>query len=593
MAVYSQGVAQDTPVEAAAASIANNDIEFLENDSNNEGQVVKHYPATSATGTNAQTHDVRFFINDSDLNKVQDGLTTIRGNDGNANVNTIQHESTIELDADDIGTIDASDAGTADDPLGAMTDTDGYDSAGSPKTALVANTLAVKLGAAVKTFQIDAQDDVNGTFSLSADAIISDSVFLTATYKFNSVQAYSAVPTGSTGAGVDINTRRAKVTSTSDSGGEWVAIGEKSGVSLTHANLAASTAIDSKYFGGTVKIGSDASYAASGDSTIWVQDGDTLTVTYYGAGTDTDGSGAVDSDEIGSVIASTTATIDDSAPSISNVSPEDGTLTKDTSPDLSFTMTDTGSGFGSSVTTFGTYVAVYINGCIVTDAELGVSSFAKDAITVTYTAPVGDAYSDFAGIGATKLTGTIDCTDLSSGDAASEAEDRTSGGYEINTTADNGDTTLKRTIDGNPFPVQIVATDAAGNSKTLGARTGAGTTDIDIFVDSEAPSGTVTVTGAKAWSAADKKDVDDNSSIKLAFNETIDIDTVSASDFSISGTGVTSTEIVSITSGGGTVAGPELSGTAIYLDLGADLGPNAKPKVKLVSTITDLAGNEL
>ena len=105
MAVYSQGVAQDAPVEAAAASIANNDIEFLENDSANEGQIVKHYPATSAGGTNAQTHDIRFFINDSDLNKVQDGLTTIRGNDGNANVNTIQNESTIELDADDIATI--------------------------------------------------------------------------------------------------------------------------------------------------------------------------------------------------------------------------------------------------------------------------------------------------------------------------------------------------------------------------------------------------------------------------------------------------------------------------------------------------------
>ena len=594
MAVYSQGVAQDAPVEAAVAAIANNDIEFLENDSNNEGQVVKHYPATSAGGTNAQTHDVRFYINDSDLNKVQDGLTTIRGNNGNANVNTIQKESTIELDADDKGTIDASDAESDDDPLGAMTDTDGYDSAGTPKTALVANTLAVKLGTAVKTFQIDAQDDVNGTFSLSADAVISDTVFLTATYKFNSVQEYSAVPTGTTGAGVDINTRRVKVTSTSDSGGEWVAIGERVDQSRTHDNIneAASKAIDSSIFAGTVKIGSDASYAASGDSTIWVQDGDTLTVTYYAAGTDSDGSGAVDADEIGSVIATTTATIDDSAPSIGNVSPADGTLTKDTSPDLSFTITDTGAGFGSSVTTFGSYVAVYINGCIVTDAELGVSSFAKDAITVTYTAPVGEKYSDTAGIGATKEAGTIDCTDLSSGDAASEAEDRTSGGYEINTTANNADSTLKRTIDGNPFPISIVATDAAGNSKTLGARTGGGSTDLDVYIDSAAPAAS-SVTGAKAWSSADKKDVDDNSSIKVVFDESIDIDSVTASDFSISGTGVTSSEIVSITSGGGTSAAPAAAGTAVYLDLAADLGPNAKPKVKLVSTITDLAGNEL
>ena len=102
-------------------------------------------------------------------------------------MNTIQNESTIELDADQKATIDAGDADNAQAVLGAMTDTDGYDSDGTPKTALVANTLAVKLGTAVKTFQIDAQDDINGTFSLSADAIISDTVFLTATYKFNSV----------------------------------------------------------------------------------------------------------------------------------------------------------------------------------------------------------------------------------------------------------------------------------------------------------------------------------------------------------------------------------------------------------------------
>ncbi|MCH2309727.1 MAG: hypothetical protein MK345_01505, partial [SAR202 cluster bacterium] len=124
MAVYSQGVAQDAPVEAAAASIANNDIEFLENDGSNEGQIVKHYPATSAGGTNAQTHDIRFYINDSDLNKVQDGLTTIRGNNGNANVNTIQHEnaSLINLDADQVATMDASDAVGNGAPLGGVTD---------------------------------------------------------------------------------------------------------------------------------------------------------------------------------------------------------------------------------------------------------------------------------------------------------------------------------------------------------------------------------------------------------------------------------------------------------------------------------------
>ncbi|MAO75226.1 MAG: hypothetical protein CL699_02785, partial [Chloroflexi bacterium] len=222
MAVYSQGVAQEAPVEAAAAAIANNDIEFLENDSNNEGQVVKHYPATSAGGTNAQTHDVRFYINDSDLNKVQDGTTTYTGTAGAAADNTIVAALNIELDADDAAGVDCdSDTGGVQACGGGITDSVGYDSAATPATALVANTLSVKLGNDVKTFTIDAQDDVNGTFSLAGNAVVSNTVKLVATYKFNSVQEYSAVPTGTTGAGVDINTRRAKVTSTSDSGGEW------------------------------------------------------------------------------------------------------------------------------------------------------------------------------------------------------------------------------------------------------------------------------------------------------------------------------------------------------------------------------------
>jgi hypothetical protein len=63
---------------------------------------------------------------------------------------------------------------------------------------------------------------------------------------------------------------------------------------------------NSGIFLGSISIGTDASYADEGDATVWVQDGDTLTVTYYEA-IDSDGND-------GAVIASTTATIDASEP---------------------------------------------------------------------------------------------------------------------------------------------------------------------------------------------------------------------------------------------------------------------------------------
>ena len=580
MAVYSQGVSLDTPVEAAAAAIANNDIEWMENDSNNEGQVVKHYPATSAGGTSANTHDVRFYINDSDLDKVQDGVTTYTGNAGAAADNTIAAAVTIELDADEAATVDCdTDTNGNQACLGGVTDTAGYDSAATPKTALVANTLGVTVAGAVQTFAIDAQDDVNGTFSLSGNAVLTATNLLVATYKFNSPQTYAA--TSGTSA------KRVKVTSTSDSTGEWVQISEVASQSVTTA------AIASNYFTGTLQVGSDATYATAADSTVWVQDGDTLTVTFYGAGTDSDGDGTIQDDELGSVIASTTATIDDSSPSISNVSPADGLLTKDKAPDISFTITDAGSGFGSSVTSFGDYVAVYLRECLISDAELGVSSFASDSITVTYTPPVALEYNDTALTGA---AGAVDCTEAGGAENDRGAlRNQVSGtsGFEIDDTTRTANATDKRTHHGVRFPWKIVVTDKAGNSKSLGKTALAdpldpNESDLDIIIDATAPSLT-SITAAKAWDSVKKADKTDNSSIKLLWTETMDMDSITASDFVVSGTGVTSAEIVSITSGG---SGSGAEGTIVYLDLGADLGPNGKPKVKLVSGVKDLAGNE-
>ena len=566
VALYSQ-MAPNSDVVEANAAIANNDIEWMAQESG-VATIQKFYPAASGGQT---THQIRFFINDADLNKVVDGTTTFTGdNSGNAAVNTYTANATIELDADvatDFGT-----AGGTQAAPGGATDTAGFDSDGNPKTEVVANSLDVKLGTATKTHLINGLDNLNGTFTLSANQVISNTTTLVATYKFNMVQEYLKAD------------KRVKVTSSSDATGEWVDITEVA------AQTGTTAAIDSKYFtnkGTVLKVGSDAANAAANDNVVWVQDGDTLTVTYYAAGTDSDGNSTIDDDEIGAVIATTTATIDDTAPSITNISPIDGTLTSDTSPSLSFTIEDAGSGLGTSVTTFGTYADVFVGGCLLTDAELGVSSFAKDKITVTYTPPVGMEFQDTAGSAAAIIATTIVCSETNGG--GNDGADRTRGGFEIDDTTDTADATNKRTHDGVQFSWKIVARDDAGNEKSIGALSGSGASDLNVIVDSEAPVNTATVTAAKAWSTGDKKDVDDNSSIKLLFNESLDSNTVEASDFTVSGTGVTSSTIESVTVGGKDA----LTGAQVYLDLAADLGPNAKPKVKLVGSISDLAGNEL
>jgi len=567
IAAYSQFTPTDT---VNADSIANNDIEWMETVSG-VAKIQKYYPAAQAGGVGATTHDVRFYINDSDLNKVQDGTTTFIGNDsGTANINTVVAATVIELDVDVVTDFSQA-AGGAQAALGGATDTAGYDSDANPKTELVANSLDVVLGAATKTHTIDVLDNVNGQFSLAADAIITDTTHLIATYKFNSPQIYTEAD------------KRVKVTSSSDATGEWVQIREVASSIVTTAAISSSTFTNDT--SGQLTVGPDAANAAANDNVVWVQDGDTLTVTYYAAGTDSDGSGVIEDDEIGAVISSTTATIDDTAPTISNVTPVDGTLTSDTSPSLAFTISDAGSGLGTSVTTFGTYADVYINGCLMTDAELGVSSFAADAITVTYTPPVGMEYQDIAGTAAAIIANTIVCSETNGG--GNDGADRTRGGLEIDDTANTADATNKRTHDGTEFSWMITARDAAGNAKSLGALSGA--SDLNIIIDSEPPADSATITAAKAWSSGDKADVTDNSSIKVLFNESIDSATVEASDFTVSGTGVTSSTITAVTVGGTGV----LTGAQVYLDLAADLGPNAKPKVKLVGQVSDLAGNAL
>ena len=109
---------------------------------------------------------------------------------------------------------------------------------------------------------------------------------------------------------------RARVTSSSDPQGELVTIEE--------------TGATTELYIGSVEISGDGATRGADDDGVYVQDGDTLTVTYL----DKDGS-AVDSDDI---------TVDAQAPAVSNISPDGGLRTNNTRPGVTFSVSDAGSG---------------------------------------------------------------------------------------------------------------------------------------------------------------------------------------------------------------------------------------------------------
>ena len=130
---------------------------------------------------------------------------------------------------------------------------------------------------------------------------------------------------------VDQFSSRARVTSSSDPQGELIAITEDG----------ATTGM----FDGQVQITGNADAQGAADDGVYVEDGDTLTVTYL----DSDGT-AVDEDSV---------TVDSAAPTVSDISPAGGTRTNSIRPSISFSVVDEGSGI--SITNLTDKVRLTIN----------------------------------------------------------------------------------------------------------------------------------------------------------------------------------------------------------------------------------------
>jgi hypothetical protein len=381
---------------------------------------------------------------------------------------------------------------------------------------------------------VDSNSTTTGVFSLIADAAASSTVV--ATYTHDIVDVYAAVNDGSTVASTN---NRVKVVSTSDSGGEWATISEVT--SLGSAYATANLSPTSKIWAGGIELSNDPAATSPTDSKIWVQDGDTLTVTYYKSDHTT-------------VIDSTTATIDATNPSITSVTPADGSVLKDKAPNLSFSIEDAGSGLSAS--TPGANVAVSVvtaaGECPILDAELSFPSRTSSKLDVQF-APVG--------------------TDKEWTDAATPTcVGRTGGGFGIDST------TLGDNTHGVGFTWKIVATDASGNSKTLSG------TSLDLKIDTDTPDLTAAATGV-GWDADKLIDKTQTDSIKLTFDEALDSSTVAASDFTVEGATVTE----ALVAGTGTTAANEL----VFLTLASAFGSEDRPKVELTGEVSDKAGNVL
>lgn len=114
----------------------------------------------------------------------------------------------------------------------------------------------------------------------------------------NAVSAGSTLQVGFTYYTLDSHTadqRRARVTSTSDTVGEWVPVRAEVSVSGVGVCPVAGLYPPRGLFSGKVLLSDNAALAGDGDGYVWVRAGDALTVTYY----DADGVTPIDAHQVG------------------------------------------------------------------------------------------------------------------------------------------------------------------------------------------------------------------------------------------------------------------------------------------------------
>ena len=284
---------------------------------------------------------------------------------------------------------------------------------------------------------------------------------------------------------------------------------------------------------------------------VWVRDGDTITVEVY-------------EDDNTTVITSDTATIDAEDPAISGLSPSGGTVTKDSSPVVGFTVIDDGAGFDTGNPQGHITLTIESQGqkCQIPENRVTATRLSRTEMELLFRNPGGSWAQGAAGLACAGPDGTVDGTTL-----------------RVDTESDPRDNNH-----GTEFTIKVVAEDGAGNKNDAMAK---------VTIDTKAPSmvdrDLATGTG---W--ADGKPTDDRASIMVVFNESLDPDTVDADDFSVENPDVSIEDVIV---GGVNVkdgeAAEQQKNELVFLVLSADLPSDARPRVELDGSVTDVAGNEL
>ena len=320
---------------------------------------------------------------------------------------------------------------------------------------------------------------------------------------------------------------RAYVSSGSDSG-QWVQISEVTAVGTT--TLSATT----KLFRGSVEITNDSD--KNDNKTIYTQDGDTLTLQVFSA----------NGNRSSSVLASATATIDNSPPTVSDLSPADETITNDDTLRISFNVNDQGA--GNDFRNIDKVVKMVQVQTRSGDGDKGTGE----------KCPIASGSDQILNNGgnASQVAALISPAGATFSGKCGE---------------------VVKTQDGGKFNLIITVEDKAGNQTTHTSQ---------LTIDKQKPVVVDNPQVGKAWNADKNASSNSRSSILIEFSEALDANTVAASDFTVAGYTVSGAAVVGTNVSGG----DQNLNKYVVLTLSEDAAKNARPSVT-VSGVSDVAGN--
>ena len=333
----------------------------------------------------------------------------------------------------------------------------------------------------------------------------------------------------------------------------------------------------------TVALNTTASTTTASSEALKVLNGDTITVTYTDA---VNAAGATN------VKLASTARVETNPTLISSVGPLNDTATQLQLPQFTATLNDSDSGvdvgnvfllIDRDASGLITYDSAARRANIVGTDETALLPFFTTAVldTTKLQAEVDDAGNTeivkptIAGTGAPGTDVTVTFTPTTVLGAVGTESDIS---WFVVSFDKAGNATLS---DSDPASIDDLGVDAAAG----GGDDGLQLLDVDeptiLRVDRLAPSyGAGKVLTGKYWDP-DTSTVksDRKNSVEVQFTEKLDGTTVSAGDFTVDGLTPANAEVFS-----------KLE-TSVFLTLGSDLAPDAKPKVALTSAVADKAGN--